>query len=146
VSGRLFPQTHAHLFEPPIEYTADSIAPVLVMCRLGAALEALDKRVAVVISSDLAHTHLASGPYGKSAAAEPFDLAVGEWGKTLAPAPLLETARSLVPKALSCGYTGLVMLHGMMASVGTWSPLRSPFCLAHPTYYGMMVAAFNRTA
>ena len=30
--------------------------------RLGAALEALDKRVAVVISSDLAHTHLASGP------------------------------------------------------------------------------------
>ena len=35
--------------------------------RLGAALEALDKRVAVVISSDLAHTHLASGPCGGNA-------------------------------------------------------------------------------
>jgi hypothetical protein len=40
------------------------------LLRLGASvgrlLEALDKRVVVVVSSDLAHTHLASGPYGQS--------------------------------------------------------------------------------
>ena len=36
-------------------------------------------RKQVLVSSDLAHTHLASGPYGYSPAAEPFDLAVGRW-------------------------------------------------------------------
>ena len=34
----------------------------------------MDERVAVVISADLAHTHLKSGPYGYSNASEPFDL------------------------------------------------------------------------
>ena len=54
-----------------------------------AALDALDATVAVVISSDLAHTHLASGPYGYSASAQPFDDAVGRWGASLDPQPLL---------------------------------------------------------
>jgi aromatic ring-opening dioxygenase LigB subunit len=38
-------------------------------------LEAMEIRVAVVVSADLAHTHLKSGPYGRSPAAEPFDAA-----------------------------------------------------------------------
>ena len=33
----------------------------------------------------LAHTHDPDGPYGFSPDAEPFDLAVGEWARTLAP-------------------------------------------------------------
>ena len=48
-----------------------------------AHLDALPQRVVVVVSSDLAHTHLASGPYGYSAAAEPFDEAVGAWAGSL---------------------------------------------------------------
>lgn len=36
-------------------------------------LEPLKERVVIVISADLAHTHLASGPYGYSNASEPFD-------------------------------------------------------------------------
>ena len=40
---------------------------------LFALLEPLHEKVAVVISADLAHTHLASGPYGYSNASEPFD-------------------------------------------------------------------------
>merc|ERR1711972_433302 len=80
--------------------------------KLGQILEDLTLRVVVIISSDLAHTHLASGPYGFSEAAQPFDVAVGAWGRTLDPAPLLVTAKALVGKALSCGYTGLVLLHG----------------------------------
>ena len=32
-----------------------------------------------VVSSDLAHTHLASGPYGYCPCAQPFDDAVIEW-------------------------------------------------------------------
>ena len=97
-------------------------------------------------TSDLAHTHLASGPYGYSKAAEPFDQAVGQWASTLEPKPLLVTARSLVADALSCGYTGLVLLHGMLSSgvAGEWAPMHQPFALEHPTYYGMMVSGFER--
>lgn len=40
---------------------------------LFAYLESLPEKVVVVISADLAHTHLASGPYGYSNASEPFD-------------------------------------------------------------------------
>ena len=115
---------------------------------LGDVLEAMPQRVAVLISSDLAHTHLASGPYGYSEAAVPFDLAIGQWGSTLEDRPLLDTAKSLVASALSCGYTGLVMLHGMltrskMAKDNPWQPMKGgPFALEHPTYYGMMVAGF----
>ena len=72
---------------------------------------------------------------------------MGAWAVTLEPKPLLERARSLVPDALSCGYTGLVMLHGMLASgmAGEWRPMsHNPFALAHPTYYGMMVSGFER--
>ena len=37
----------------------------------------MQERVVVVISADLAHTHLSSGPYGYSNASEPFDLVSG---------------------------------------------------------------------
>ena len=40
---------------------------------LGTVLEALSQSVVLLISADLAHTHLASGPYGYSKDAEPFD-------------------------------------------------------------------------
>jgi aromatic ring-opening dioxygenase LigB subunit len=36
-------------------------------------LDSLKENVAIIISSDLAHTHLNNGPYGYSPAAEPFD-------------------------------------------------------------------------
>ena len=40
---------------------------------LFAILEMLRERVAVIISADLAHTHLESGPYGYSNDSQPFD-------------------------------------------------------------------------
>jgi hypothetical protein len=55
--------------------------------------------------------------------------------------PLLDRARSLVASALSCGFTGLVMLHGLLTrsrvfAAGEWRPMaRGPFALAHATYY-----------
>lgn len=74
---------------------------------------------------------------------QPFDLACGSWASTLSPAPLLQTATALVDRALSCGFTGLVMLHGLLTEAGgpsTWQP--ALWALGHPTYYGMMVASF----
>lgn len=105
-------------------------------------LDALPEKVLVVISSDLAHTHLASGPYGYSNASEPFDKAVGEWGKTLDGKFLLQDAAKYADEAKSCGYTGLVMLHGLLTATraSQWEPrMLANF---HPTYYGMMVATF----
>ena len=47
---------------------------ILTGTELFALLEPLKEKVAVVISADLAHTHLSSGPYGYSNASEPFDM------------------------------------------------------------------------
>jgi aromatic ring-opening dioxygenase LigB subunit len=104
-------------------------------------LDSVFERVLVVVSSDLAHTHLASGPYGFSPAAEPFDEAVGRWGSTLNRSELTEAAASFAPDALSCGFTGLVFLDGVLGrDRERWQPRN--LANFHPTYYGMMVASF----
>jgi aromatic ring-opening dioxygenase LigB subunit len=41
-------------------------------------LDAMEETVVVLISADVTHTRLASGPYGCSPAVEPFDVAVGK--------------------------------------------------------------------
>ncbi len=50
-----------------------SLSFQLAGCELFSILEPLKERVAVIISADLAHTHMSSGPYGFSNASEPFD-------------------------------------------------------------------------
>ena len=53
------------------------VANVKYIIFAGAALfgyfDPLSLRVAMVISGDMAHTHLPSGPYGYSNASQPFD-------------------------------------------------------------------------
>jgi len=79
--------------------------------------------------------------------AEPFDRACGRWAATLERDFLIGEAASKVNKALSCGFTGLVMLEGFLARSAQhtyggrqWAPkLLANF---HPTYYGMMVSTF----
>ncbi|BFZ00578.1 hypothetical protein BsWGS_03620 [Bradybaena similaris] len=108
-------------------------------------LETSPKRVVVIISCDLAHTHSASGPYGYSNASEPFDEACGKWATTLQADYLLTTATSLVDRARSCGYTGLVTLHGLLEAGGITSWNASLRVNLHPSYYGMIVASFYRS-
>lgn len=129
----------------PTRRQTDEVAMVPELLALGAALfthfDALEASVLVVVSGDLAHTHLASGPYGYSAAAAPFDDALGAWARSLAAAPLLDDATALADDAKSCGYTGAVMLHGLLnASAATYASRL--FAEAAPTYYGMMIADF----
>ena len=68
--------------------------------------------------------------------------AVGHWAATLNSTSLLDTAAKLVDRALSCGYTGLVMLHGMLSrsQLTSWQP--HLYGNYHPSYYGMMAASF----
>ena len=109
------------------------------------ALDALPLRVALLMSSDLAHTHLASGPYGYSPAAMPFDAAVGKWASSPAThaMSLLDTAARLESRALSCGFTSLVLLHGALRSDwARFGPTAQLLANRAPTYYGMLVAIF----
>jgi aromatic ring-opening dioxygenase LigB subunit len=105
-------------------------------------LENSNETVAVIISGDLAHTHLPNGPYGYSNASEPFDEACGKWASTLDGTYIINDAAMYVDKALSCGYTGFVMLQGMLSVryPGYWIP--HLYANYHPSYYGMMVASF----
>uniref|UniRef100_A0A0G4FRF3 Extradiol ring-cleavage dioxygenase class III enzyme subunit B domain-containing protein n=1 Tax=Chromera velia CCMP2878 TaxID=1169474 RepID=A0A0G4FRF3_9ALVE len=152
---------------------------------IGDVLERSDRKVLWVVSADLAHTHLAEGPYGFCECAEPFDKAVEAWAASLEPCAssesdtecvenakmsrdllLVEAAKLQQAGAASCGFTGLVMLQGMLDHLTTRMPLEreqkksgegSSLCEAvsewdsrvlanfHPTYFGMMVAQFKRS-
>jgi aromatic ring-opening dioxygenase LigB subunit len=109
-------------------------------------MEAQPERFAVVISADLSHTHLADGPYGYSPASAKFDAFVGEWMRDPlgSSGSLLRKAAQLQPKALSCGFTGLVLLHGLLERAG--GDAFEPKVLANrnATYYGMCVSTYLR--
>ena len=132
------------LSQPSRRYT-DSVEMIPELRHLGKhlfrVLHAQSKKIVVIISADLAHTHLKSGPYGFSTAAEPFDKACGAWAESQDSGKLVVKAASYVNKALSCGFTGLVMLDGVLkaSSVDWESRLLVNF---HPSYYGMMLASF----
>jgi aromatic ring-opening dioxygenase LigB subunit len=109
-------------------------------------MEALPERVGVIISGDLSHTHQATGPYGYSNASTPFDNAVQNWAyhPYRFAASLLDEARLLQPRAMSCGYTGLVLLHGILNGNENWPPVDNGhvYVNRNATYYGMMAATF----
>lgn len=137
------------LSQPTRRYV-QSVAMIPELTKLGGTIfRMLDKqqeRVVVVISADLAHTHKADGPYGYSNASQPFDDAIGRWANELDATSLLDTAAGLVDRALSCGYTGIVMLNGMMSQIGLSSWNSAVYANLHPSYYGMMAATFLRNS
>jgi len=102
----------------------------------------INKKVVVLISADLAHTHDPDGPYGYSPAAAPFDKACGDWVQTLNGNYLTQIASSLVLDAKSCGFTGLVMLHGILSTTGVDQWRSVLYSNHYPSYYGMLVASF----
>ncbi|CAH1796075.1 unnamed protein product [Owenia fusiformis] len=137
------------IFSMPSRRYSQSVEMIPELLALGGELfkelEGLPERVVVVISGDLAHTHDRDGPYGYSDAAEPFDQACGRWITAKNRKEITKVAASYVTKALSCGYTGFVMLQGMIDGVGVNSWDFHLHANYHPSYYGMMVASINRT-
>mmetsp|Transcript_84776 Transcript_84776/g.154561 ORF Transcript_84776/g.154561 Transcript_84776/m.154561 type:complete len:135 (+) Transcript_84776:2-406(+) len=115
--------------------------------RAAAILDARPERIAWVVSSDLAHTHLASGPYGFCSCAQPFDDAVHQWLTKLNSSALITDATEEQKRgADSCGFTGLVLLEGAISATRqsyTWHS--KLWAIEHPTYYGMAVAGMTRT-
>lgn len=127
-------------------HSAEMVDELLDMGRrIGHFLESRTERIAWLVSSDLAHTHLASGPYGFCSCAQLFDDAVERWAADSDSDALLRDA-TLYQKlgAASCGFTGLVMLEGMLQESGRTVWRSESLANFHPTYYGMMVATFSR--
>jgi aromatic ring-opening dioxygenase LigB subunit len=115
------------------------------------------ERIGVIVSGDLSHTHQGRGPYGYSNASVPFDAAIGQWAATStaccspeSSTALLEQAKRLQPRALSCGFTGYVLWQGMMCASSFSSNIAQKyesqvFANHNVTYYGMMAAIFAPT-
>lgn len=114
------------------------------------------KKIAVMISSDLSHCHSAdpTSPYPFSEFATVFDECIKNWAETdmnltnnqTSYDKLITDAGGYVDRILSCGYTGLVTLHGLLSeAVCRGSNFKSELLdYSAPTYYGMMVNNFIR--
>ena len=118
-------------------------------------IEEQPQKFAVLVSADMSHTHRADGPYGYSNASTLFDKSIQKWAMSPCHKQewlLPQHATSLQPRALSCGYTGMVFLHGMLCSGGSsrehslrdhrWQS--DVLVSQNVTYYGMMVATMRR--
>lgn len=112
------------------------------------------KRIAMVISSDLSHYHSAdpTSPYPHSEFATVFDGFIEEWANIERNSKrelesyekVVTRAGGLVDRIGSCGYTGLVTLHGFLnkaVQAGLQFQARLVY-YSVPTYYGMMVNNF----
>eukprot|EP00980_Cylindrotheca_fusiformis_P007658 scaffold1605_cov141-Cylindrotheca_fusiformis.AAC.21 len=103
------------------------------------------ERIAVVVSGDLSHTHRQTGPYGYSNASAPFDDAIGKWAANPIKHAnsLIRTAKRLQQRAMSCGFTGYVLWHGMIMSPTTRQMTGTVMANLNVTYYGMLAARFE---
>ena len=113
------------------------------------------KKIIILISGDLAHTHsvpkdcLLKSPqnYPVKDDAEIFDKAIETWAKDpLNNESTLIDCGKLVKEYLSCGYSGFLILQGLLRNIEKNSKIKitsDVLCNFHPTYYGMMVAKFN---
>ncbi|MFX0018981.1 MAG: hypothetical protein ACFFBT_07045 [Promethearchaeota archaeon] len=101
--------------------------------------ESIKKRVVVIISADLGHTHKAEGPYGFAEEAETFDKAIQEWAASLDGKILTKKVLPVLEKVLCCGFIGFIMLHGMIEDKDF---IPNVLIRETPTYYGMMIASY----
>jgi len=109
---------------------------------LRTVIAAADRRIAVIISTDLAHTHAADGRYGFDPAAAECDAALLEVVRADALDRLLEFDEDWVDRAKNEAIRPLLALHGLVEGTGRRVEVLS---YEAPTYYGMMCAAYDQS-
>jgi len=130
---------------PPVVIAAPSrLLPRAAMVAFGAAVAdaaARDgRRVAFVASCDWGHTHQASGPYGYHPAAAEVDALVVRALAESDPGRLIDLDEQRAQDAAIDGLWQTLMLAGALQQV----PMRGEvLCYEAPSYYGMIVAAFE---
>lgn len=139
----LSPQPSYILLSQPTRRYDQPVKMIPETLELGRTLktffDALDKKVVVIISADLAHTHSQNGPYQYSKQAEPFDELIQEWASTLDKKILIEEASKILQQALCCGYIGFVILQGLLEDTKVQPEV---LIRANPNYYGMLIAKY----
>jgi len=65
-----------------------------------------------------------------------------DWVSTMSESELIETMGPKDIVARSCGYSGCLILQGALKGAAEWKP--SVLANVHPTYFGMMVALWQR--
>jgi aromatic ring-opening dioxygenase LigB subunit len=107
------------------------------------AAERDGRRIVFVASCDWAHTHLESGPYGFHPAAKEVDTIVVDAFRRNDPGSLIDLPQEKVKNASIDGLWQTLMLAGAMKHTPMHGEVLS---YEAPTYYGMIVAAFEPTA
>lgn len=97
------------------------------------------QRIALIASSDLAHAHLAEGPYGYDPAAALFDEWVAQAVRDSDLPRLLHPDLSLVERAKPDGLWQIPVLAGALERQPLAGGLLS---YERPSYYGMLCAAY----
>lgn len=150
--GRHLPGKGNVLADPPREdigppvviVTPSRSLPRATMVEFGRAIArafaAAERRVAFVASCDWAHTHRADGPYGFHPAAAEVDAEVVAAVREGDPGRLIGLDQRAVEDAAIDGLWQTLMLAGVLAEM----PMRHEvLSYEAPTYYGMLVAAFE---
>jgi aromatic ring-opening dioxygenase LigB subunit len=107
---------------------------------LGEIAEAEAKRIAFVASSDQAHAHRKSGPYGFSPNAKEYDGRVVEAVREGRLEKIMEMERAFVEGAKPDSLWQMTMLAGVLSVV----PMRGELLSYQvPTYYGMLCASYK---
>ncbi|MEJ2293438.1 MAG: hypothetical protein P8Y23_01555 [Candidatus Lokiarchaeota archaeon] len=122
------------------EYSRDMIFESISLgINLKKFFESINKRVALIISADLSHTHNKEGPYGFSEEAEIFDKMIQDWAISLNSEILTDKIIPILDKAMCCGLIGFAILQGLIGNDNF-----KPDILIRdaPTYYGMMIASY----
>ena len=130
---------------PVVLVTPSRLLPRQTMVAFGQKVaetaEASDRRVLFVASCDWGHTHSADGPYGFHEAAALVDAKVTAAVESNDMGSLIDLTPEEVEDAAIDGLWQTLMLAGVQRRVPLGSRLLS---YEAPSYYGMIVAAFER--
>ena len=111
-----------------------------------------NKKIVIVISGDLSHTHKSSSKFDfplnlpVNIDADLYDKAIEKWANDpLKNEHCLIDMGKFIKIYLSCGFTGFLILQGILQQLNSRSFVikGSVLCNYHPTYYGMMAARFE---
>jgi aromatic ring-opening dioxygenase LigB subunit len=140
MGGRADPPVPVVIVSPARDLTAQ--AHLEAGRAIAEAAAASGKRVALVASCDHGHGHLESGPYGFRPESGVFDERVVEIVKADRLGDLVDFDLELVRAAAADSWWQMLMLAG--ATEGGWKGEFLSY--EHPTYYGMLCAAYDPPA
>ncbi|MHA1911330.1 MAG: hypothetical protein ACTSYA_06515 [Candidatus Kariarchaeaceae archaeon] len=106
--------------------------------------ETKKQKVSLVISADLAHTHLKDGPYGYHPSADKLDQLVNEWVSSLEKELLFDKIYPLADTGLACGLAPITVFQGVIEASRETSWTGNFVSYAKPTYFGMSTAFFKK--